>query len=343
MAAAGKIDRFFFEKHVASATGAKRKDVIIGPAFGADFGLIDIGAGRALAVSTDPVWIEKSFGPDMGTWFAFHTIVGDVALSGLPPTHLSLDLNLPRGTSVAVTRTILRRMGMECSRLGMSVVTGHTGVYEGASFPTIGGGTAFAIGRMNDVIMPGGSKQGDAIVMTKGAGLETAVYLSYSMREGLEKLLSRREVTALRALLPSLTVVDDAITASRSGGVSSMHDASERGIVSALEEMSMLSGHEFIIRREDVPVHPAVSAMCRKLHIDPLECSSEGTLLITVPRRKSRALIETLGSCGTAAAVIGRVGGSGMAVLAENGGRPELLKQPAEDGMLRAMRLLDRH
>lgn len=43
----GKVDRSFFERHVASNLGTDREDVALGPTHGVDFGVVDVG-GTAL-------------------------------------------------------------------------------------------------------------------------------------------------------------------------------------------------------------------------------------------------------------------------------------------------------
>ncbi len=43
----GKIDRQFFEQHIAPNLGAEREDVAIGPQHGVDFGVIDVSGRRS--------------------------------------------------------------------------------------------------------------------------------------------------------------------------------------------------------------------------------------------------------------------------------------------------------
>ncbi|MUV61881.1 hydrogenase expression protein, partial [Halobacterium sp. CBA1126] len=57
----GKASRRFFEEHVAGRTGADRADVRLGPTYGADFGVVDVG-GRVVALATDPVFVLRDLG-----------------------------------------------------------------------------------------------------------------------------------------------------------------------------------------------------------------------------------------------------------------------------------------
>jgi hydrogenase expression/formation protein HypE len=292
-----------------------------------------------MAVSTDPIWIERSYGLANAAWFAFHTIVGDVALSGLKPSHLALDWNLPQSLTAADALTMMRVFGLEAKKLGMTVVTGHTGVYDGASLPTIGGGTAFAVGRRKDVILPSGSTPGDLVVITKGPAVETAVYLCYRYRRSMEKLIGPGSVERIRHLLHSMSVVGDAIIASAVRGVTAMHDASERGIAAAMNEMSVLSGCGFELCSEEMYLHPSVEELTESLSLDPLSCSSEGTLLITVRPESAHRLVDGLRKKGIVSHEAGIVTlGGGVKLTGK--GRSSRLRPPSRDHLLDAIEKL---
>jgi len=48
-----------------------------------------------MVLSTDPFFIAKELGLEKAAWFAVHIIASDVAVSGIPPKYLAIDLNLP--------------------------------------------------------------------------------------------------------------------------------------------------------------------------------------------------------------------------------------------------------
>ncbi len=333
---AGKIDRRLFEKYVRTSTGAVRGDVLLGPAFGMDFGLVDIGGGRVMAVSADPIWVDRSYGLWKAAWFAFHTIVGDVAVSGLSPSHLILDWNLPliSGRELGV---LFGAFHTEARKIGMAIVGGHTGVYEGSSFPTVGGGTAIAVGEMKNVIRPDGARTGDMVMMTKGPAIETAVALCYRFGDVVDELVGRTSARKLRSMFFSMSVVREAIAASSFGGVSSMHDASERGIAAALNELSSASGVRFDIDHEKVVTAEPVSALCSALRINPYCCSSEGTLLLTVGKREAEGLKDELESAGISAFIIGSATGKGTGVRLKRKGGVTLLRTPSADHLQLAL------
>jgi len=48
-----------------------------------------------MVLSTDPFYIAKELGIEKAAWFAVHILASDVAVSGIRPRYLSIDLNLP--------------------------------------------------------------------------------------------------------------------------------------------------------------------------------------------------------------------------------------------------------
>ncbi len=105
----GKVDGEFFEEYIFPHLGAERDDVTLGPQHGVDFGVIELGSmasqtasddvfrvgDDAIAIATDPIFVMPSLGFERAAWFAFHIVMSDVAVSGLRPTHLAVDFNLP--------------------------------------------------------------------------------------------------------------------------------------------------------------------------------------------------------------------------------------------------------
>lgn len=333
----GKIGRAQFERHVLDFTGARRRDVLTGPKFGLDFGLIGMGGQRVMAVSTDPIWVDRVYGLKKASWFAFHTIVGDVAVSGLSPAYLAVDWNLP-AISPGELDVMFGVFHSEAKRLGMAIVAGHTGVYEGASFPTIGGGTAIAVGKKSQVISPSGTRKGDVLVITRGPAIETGVALCYRFRGFMEELIGTAAVRKVRSMFYSMSVVDDAIAASAVEGLTSMHDASERGIAAALNELSLASGRAIEFEPEGVGMNEEISSICSAMRLDAYSCSSEGALLITVEGDSVDGLLARLKKKGTDAHVAGKVLDRGTGVFCSRAGKRKILIPPTRDHMLKAFR-----
>jgi hydrogenase maturation factor len=80
----GKVGRRFFEDIIYRNLGAADDSVILGPAFGVDFGVLRLG-DFDLIVEVDPVYVVPQYGWDRSAWFAIHILASDVAVSGVPP------------------------------------------------------------------------------------------------------------------------------------------------------------------------------------------------------------------------------------------------------------------
>ncbi|MDH2905425.1 MAG: AIR synthase family protein, partial [Methanomassiliicoccales archaeon] len=330
----GKADYRLF-RSISKLTGSKRSDVLLGPMFGADFGVIDTGNGRVLAISTDPIYINQQMELDDAAWFAFHIVVTDVALSGLAPSHLALDWNLPPGLDDSIFLTISRVFHAEAKALNMSIVTGHTGRYGGCKAPILGAGTSIAVGRKENLILPTGMRAGDRLILTKYPALETAILLSYEFDDLLRENVGGSTLTRLRKKIRMLSPLNEAAVVSSAGGVSAMHDASERGIYGALHELSKATGLSFTIEPDNIAMDSDVKKVADFLRFNPLESSSEGTLILTAREERVPQIVRKLASAGVRASVCGTViQGRNCVAEVTDDGRLRAVGMPLTDGYL---------
>ena len=300
----GKIDREFFETNVRPRLGADRSDVRLGPTPGVDFGLLDIG-DRALAVATDPVSLLPGLGFERAGRFALDVVLADVAVSGLPPSHLAISFSLPPSMSDEDFAAAWTGLHEEAADIGVSVVTGHTARYEECSFPWVGGATALAVGDHGDVIRPDGARPGDDVLVTNGPAVETTGLLTTLFGDRID-LDSDTLATAQRRL-DEASCVRDAMTAAAAGPVTAMHDATEGGLHGAFVEMATSAGVGFELARDRIPVRPGGEATCAALDIDPWTATASGSLVLTVDPDGTDAVLSALDERGTEAARVGQV------------------------------------
>ena len=118
-------------------------------------------------------------------------------------------------------------------------------------------------------------------------------------------------------------------------GITSMHDATEGGILGALDEMAKASGKSFEINLDDVPVSGEAKAVCEAFGIDPLESMGEGALLITCTPGAMGRLEKLLNAAQIGVRQIGTVKpGSGLWVSFKGGRRSQF--RPGPDGYWKA-------
>ena len=93
----------------------------------------------------------------------------------------------------------------------------------------------------------------------------------------------------------------------RNNGVTSMHDVTEGGVSGALYELAIAMNHGIHVNKSSIPISDETRKICSLFNLDPLETVSEGTLLITVKKNKTKDLIKLLNSKNISTTIIGQV------------------------------------
>lgn len=311
----GKIDRAVFEEIIYPHLGARRDDVAVGPRHGVDFGVLEIG-GQAVVVATDPVSLLPELGLERAGRLALEIVLTDVAVSGIPPTHLAINLTLPPEWTDDELATVWTAISDHADRLGVSIVSGHTARYPGIDSSWVGGATVLGVGDRDDVVRPDGATPGDQIVVTTGPAAEIAGLLATLFPEQLG--LDADTVATAQERADDIAAVADALAAFEAGGVTAMHDATEGGVVGGLAEMASGAGVRFDVDSDRVPIRAGVAAVCDAVGVDPWTVTSAGTLLVTVEPEAAGAVVDAVTDRGTPAAVVGEVtAGEGVFVDGE--------------------------
>jgi len=300
----GKIDRETFADVIYPNLGREREDVAVGPRHGIDFGVVDIG-DRAIVVATDPISILPELGWARAGRLALEIVLTDVAVSGVAPTHLAVNLTLPPSWSDDDLEAMWTGLSAHADRVGVSIVAGHTARYPGIDSSWVGGATVMGVGDHDDIVRPDGATPGDDIVVTTGPAAEITGLLATLFPERLG--LSPETVATAQERVEDIAAVADARTAFETGGVTAMHDATEGGVAGGLVEMASGAGVRFDIDGDAIPLAPGVAAVCEAVDVDPWTVTSAGTLLVTVQSGGGAAIAEAIRTRGTPAAMVGTV------------------------------------
>ena len=300
----GKIDGETFDSVIYPNLGARRDDVAVGPRHGVDFGVLDIGE-QAVVVATDPISVLPELGWARAGRLALEIVLTDVAVSGVAPTHLAVNLTLPPSWSDEDLEAMWTGLSSHADRLGVSIVSGHTARYPGIDSSWVGGATVLGVGTHDDIVRPDGARPGDDIVVTTGPAAEIAGLLATLYPEQLG--LPPETVATAQERVEDISAVADARAAFDAGGVTAMHDATEGGVAGGLVEMAGGAGVRFDIDADAMPLAPGVAAVCEAVDVDPWTVTSAGTLLMTVRSGGAVAVAEAIRTRGTPAAVVGTV------------------------------------
>ena len=122
----GKLSTEAFARIVAPHLGAARDEVTVGPRAGHDAAIVKIGAGRVMAISTDPISFVPALGAQRSAWLACHLLASDLWTTGIPPAYASVDFNLAPSFTDAITagQTVIR--AIHIAELRGAVVTLET-------------------------------------------------------------------------------------------------------------------------------------------------------------------------------------------------------------------------
>lgn len=331
----GKATAELFERVILRRLGAADEDVLVGPRHGVDVGVVRVADGVAVAMSADPVFVVPAYGWERAAWFAVHILASDTSTSGLPLRWMSVDLNLPPSISDEDLTSLWDAFHRTCEGLGIAIVTGHTARYDGCDWPMVGGATCIAVGAADAYVTPTMARPGDAVVVTKGAAIEATALFAATFPDRLAAGIGDESVAAADDLFGSMTVVPEAVIARSFGlrdrGVTSMHDATEGGVLGGLLEVAIASEVGIRVDRDRIPVRPEVRAVCDHVGIDPYVAISEGTLIATVVRERADAYVDALAAGGIEAAVVGQIlePNEGRTIVVEGHDQP--LRHPGLD------------
>lgn len=297
----GKVPPEVLRRIVFSRLGVPCGRLLQGPGVGEDAAVLDLG-DRVLVVASDP--ITGAVG-SVG-WLVVHVNANDVASCGARPSWFICVALMPEGAGDAVLEDIMKQMDAACREVGVSLIGGHTETTPGLDRPILVG---FMMGEAakDEYVTTGGALPGDAVIMTKGAGIEGTAILARDLAGVLQGRVGEDILRRAEAMLRQISVVPEAMEAVKGGGVHSLHDPTEGGVLNGVWEMAEAAGVGVLIREEAVPVAPETKLICDALGIDPLKLLGSGALLITAEAGKAGEIVSALRGIGVEASVIGEV------------------------------------
>jgi hydrogenase expression/formation protein HypE len=330
----GKISPKIFNELIYPRLGAKSQAVLVGPQHGVDVGIVEIG-GKAVALTTDPVFIVPEYGWERAAWFATHILVSDAVTCGLKPKFLSIDLNLPMEMTREQLEIVWDTMHRECEKLGISVVCGHTARYENCHYPMVGGATVISVGRKDEYVTPKLAKDGDKIIITKGPAIEATGIFAAMFPRLIEQKFGLEFSQRAEKIFYKMSVVEDALTAVNVGvreeGVSAMHDATECGVWGGLFELSQASNLGIRIEKERIVLEDCVKEICNLFSIDPYASISEGTLIIACREHRAQEIVAALSQKGIPSSIVGQLINPKHGMILVEEGKEKKLQHPLVD------------
>jgi hydrogenase maturation factor len=297
----GKVPTEVLEKIVFKHLGTKRDDVVLGPSIGEDAAIVKVGK-EVLAISADPITGAEEW---LG-WLAVNVSANDVATRGVQPRWFISCILLPKGTKEERIEKICSQMDKAARQLNIAIIGGHCEITPGLEHPIV---TGCAVGVAEDgkYVTSNGAKIGNKIILTKGTGIEGTAILASDRRRELLKVFDGKFVKKAENFFEKISVVNDAITAFKTGGVSAMHDPTEGGVAGGLHELADAANVGFQVYEEKILIPEETKKICAHFEIDPLQLISSGSLLIVAEEEKTEEIANKLSQRGIHASIIGEV------------------------------------
>jgi len=268
--------------------GAERSEVLLGPAAGVDGAVLDVGNKNAI-VSMDPITgaVER-----IG-WEAININANDVATFGVEPAFFFSCLLLPENADSKIVEIISTQMHAAAKKLGIAIVGGHAESTLGLTNPIVVG-CVMGLTEKGKYVTAAGAKTGDKLILTKSAGIEGTAILATDREEQLKKVFNDTILENAKNFYNQISVVKDALTAYKSGGVHAMHDPTEGGVLNGIHEMADAASLGIRVFEEKINVEPETAKICRYYEIDPLQMISSGALLIAAEPKAASKIVDAL-------------------------------------------------
>jgi hydrogenase expression/formation protein HypE len=253
-----------------------RPDVLVRAGIGQDSAVLDFGPSVCI-VTCDPITgAVRHLGR-----LAVHVACNDLAATGAEPVALLLTLLLPQGTTEGELEAIMQEAGRTAAALGVAIVGGHTEVTPRVT-QTVAVVAAIGRAEQGAYVHAAGARPGEALLLTKAAGIEGTAILATDLAEELAGALAPEVLERARRFVDEVSVLPEGRAAVRAGATA-MHDVTEGGVLTAAWELGEASGLGIELWADAVPVRPETVAICTALRADPLALIGSGAMLIATP------------------------------------------------------------
>ena len=168
----GKLTNEELQRIILSQLGANRGDVVLGAGVGEDCAAIRFGE-EVCVISTDPI---TAAGSGLGQ-LAVQVSLNDVAASGAEPLGVLLTVLAPPEASKEDIAAVIREAAREADAHGLQIIGGHTEVTDAVRRMVLSS-TVVGRAKLRSLVRASGARAGDALVMTKQAGIEGTAILA---------------------------------------------------------------------------------------------------------------------------------------------------------------------
>jgi hydrogenase expression/formation protein HypE len=292
--------------------------MLIAPGIGEDTAAVSVEKDETMVLTTDPItFVTDSIGN-----YAVVINANDIATAGADPRWLLATFLFPSGVSASAVLKVLHELESVCRRKGIALCGGHTELTDAVKRPVVTGMLAGTVDRRN-LKDKRNMRPGERILFTKAVAVEGTAIIAREFGSRLEERgMSEAEIEECKQMLSLISIMEEAGIAGRCKGVSAMHDVTEGGLATALEELSISGHHRIRIHTDRIPFFSQTKKVCRLLNIDPIGMIGSGSLLICCGEEDCEDLMKEIRQAGTDVTCIGKVLEEGQGIEAVKQGVP---------------------
>jgi hydrogenase maturation factor len=307
----GKISSGGFKDIIQPYSGLKRKEVLIGPTFGVDTAVLDLGNNLGMAISSDPLSLIPSIGMKASAWLSVHLLANDLASTGFAPMYVQMVLNLPSSLSIRSFEEYWKHIHAFCEDIGVAITGGHTGRIERQESTISGGGTMFLTAPLDKILSSNQASPRDKIVVTKETALTSSSILAMSFPATVRNKLGLEVYQIACENFYQTSSLKEALLAAKfllpKIELKAMHDVTEGGVIGAICELAQASGCGFRIDNDLLPLGEAQKQITDLFQIDHRFCVGAGSMIMVVKPGKEIDLVKHLQSKSIKATVVGEI------------------------------------
>lgn len=310
--------------------------VRVGPGVGEDTAVVQLeDQDEMVVLKSDPI----TFTTDRLGYYSVVINANDVATSGAVPRWLLTTLLFPAESNAAQIHQLIHELHRVSRQLEITLCGGHTEITPAVNQPVVVGQLVGTVPQ-DRLIDKRQMADSDQILLTKGIAVEGTSILARELPGKLESLgMSKGEIDKCQGFLidPGISILQEARIAVRSRVVTAMHDVTEGGLATAIEELSLAGQHRIRVYTDQIPVLRETRKICRLLDIDPLGLIGSGGLLIACRHNGCEKLMSAIREAGIQVSAIGEVLEKGFGIEAVLGEKEVKWPHFAADELTRVL------